>query len=62
MIKDNIFALVVAMIYLAILYTLVRPGSKGPSLVSNISNALSDLIRGSIGYTFDQSTGKWNPP
>jgi hypothetical protein len=37
-------------IYLAILYLLVRPDSKGPAIVNNIFNALSDLVKGTTGY------------
>lgn len=37
-------------IYLAILYLLARPGSKGPAIVNNIFNALSDLVKGTTGY------------
>jgi hypothetical protein len=60
--KDNVFFLVAATIYGAILYMLVRPGSNGPTLVNNIFNALSDLVRGSIGYSWDSKTGKWTAP
>lgn len=58
--KDLIFWFVAATIYGAIIYMLVRPGSKGPTLVNNIFNALSDLVRGSVGYTW--SNGKWQAP
>jgi hypothetical protein len=60
--KDTVFTFVAAIIYLAILYMLVRPSSKGPELVKNISGALSDLIRGSVGYTYDPKNQKWNAP
>lgn len=60
--KDSLFTLIAAVIYLAIIYTLVRPGSKGPTIVNNVFNALSDLVKGSIGYTYDSSTGSWNTP
>lgn len=60
--KDSLFTLIAAVIYLAIIYTLVRPGSKGPTIVNNVFNALSDLIKGSIGYTYDAKSGSWNTP
>lgn len=60
--RDTIFTFVAAIIYLAILYMLVRPGSKGTGLVSSVSNALADLVRGSIGYTYDPNSNKWSAP
>jgi len=62
MTKDAVFTFVAAIIYLAVIYTLVRPGSKGPTIVNNVFNALTDLVRGSIGYTYDSQTGSWNTP
>lgn len=62
MTKDAIFTWIAAVFYIAIVYILVRPSSKGPAIVTNVFNAFSDLIRGSIGYTYDSSTGKWNTP
>lgn len=60
--SDNVFTFIAAIIYIAILYMLVRPGSNGPTIVNNIFSALSDLVRGSIGYTYDTQTGKWSAP
>lgn len=60
--KDRIFFFVAAVIYVAILYMLVRPGSKGTDLVKTVSSALSDLVRGTIGYTWDSSNQKWQAP
>lgn len=57
---DKITMLLMAIIYIAILFVLVRPKSKGPTIVSNIANALSDLVRGVAGETFDSKTGKWS--
>jgi hypothetical protein len=57
---DNLAAGLVAIIYIAILFVLVRPKSKGPTIVGNIANALSDLVRGVAGETFDSKTGKWS--
>lgn len=52
---------IAALIYIAILYMLVRPGSKGAGLVKVLSDTLSDLVRGMVGETFDSSTGTWSP-
>lgn len=60
MIKDSSFMLVSAMVYLAIVYMLVRPGSNGPTIVNKIFSIFSDLVRGSIGYTYN--SGNWNAP
>lgn len=60
--REQIFWLVGAVMYLGILYALVRPGSKGPDLVNNIFNTLADLIRGSAGYSYDTNTNKWTAP
>lgn len=60
--KDGIFFFIGAVIYLAILYMLVRPGSNGPTIVNSIFSALSDLVRGSVGYTYDSSSGSWTAP
>lgn len=58
--KDQIVWFIVAVIYLAILYTLVRPGSKGTVLVTTIGNTLSDLVRGVAGQTYNSKTGSWS--
>jgi hypothetical protein len=60
--RDSAVTFIAGAIYLAILYMLVRPGSNGPTIINNIFSTLSDLVRGSVGYTFDSSTGKWTPP
>ena len=44
----------VGIVYLAILFVLVRPGSQGPALISNVSNGLSGLINAGTGG------GGWN--
>jgi hypothetical protein len=49
--KDTAWAIGIGSIYLAILYMLVRPASKGPTIVSNVFDALSDLVKGTTGYT-----------
>jgi hypothetical protein len=60
--KDMVFTLIAAMFYLAILYTLVKPSSKGPTIINSIFSAFSDLVRGTVGYTYDTGTGKWSAP
>jgi hypothetical protein len=39
----------VGVVYLAILFVLVRPGSQGPTLVTNVSNGLTGLIKAGTG-------------
>lgn len=53
--KDKMVWVFVAIIYLAILYTLVRPNSKGPVIVMTIANTLGDLVRGVTGETWNAS-------
>lgn len=45
----NITEVVVLIIYLAIVFTLVRPRSQGPLLVTNAGNALSNLVSSATG-------------
>jgi hypothetical protein len=54
MIKEKVSWTIAAIIYIAILYTLVRPGSKGTVIIGNIGSVLTDLVRGATGMT-------WNP-
>lgn len=39
----------VAVVYLAALFVLVRPGSQGPNLVTQVSNGLSNIIKAGTG-------------
>jgi hypothetical protein len=57
---NKIAYFIAGIIYVAIIYTLVRPGSKGTQIVGSIGTALSDLVRGVAGQTYDSSTGKWS--
>lgn len=57
--RDKIAYFIAAIIYVAIIYTLVKPGSKGTQIIGTIGSALSDLVRGVSGQTFDSNTGKW---
>jgi hypothetical protein len=56
------WTLVAAVIYIAIIYMLVRPSSNGPAIVNNVSSVFSDLVRGSIGMTYNTSSGTWTAP
>jgi hypothetical protein len=49
--KDSAWAIVIGAIYIAIVMMLVRPNSKGPAIINTIFAALSDLVKGSTGYT-----------
>lgn len=49
-----------AIVYLAILFVLVRPGSKGPAILQQVLGTFTDLVRGVSGQTFDSSSGKWS--
>lgn len=60
--KDMIFTLIAAVFYIAIIYVLVRPNSNGPKIVTAISDTLSDLVKGTVGYTYDSSTSTWSAP
>lgn len=60
--KDLIFTLIAAAFYIAIIYMLVRPSSAGPNIVTNIMNAFADLVRGTVGYTYDPNSGQWSAP
>lgn len=42
-------AFLIGVVYLAVLFTLVRPGSQGPTLVSNVSTGLTNLIKAGTG-------------
>lgn len=40
---------VIIFAYAIVLFLLVRPGSQGPSLVSNVGNSLSSVIKAGTG-------------
>lgn len=47
---ENAFGtFLVGIVYLAVLFVLVRPGSQGPTLVTNVSNGLSSLVNAGTG-------------
>jgi hypothetical protein len=60
--SDTFVAFFAGILILATIYVLVRPGSTGPVIVNSVLSTLTDLVRGSIGYTFDSQSGKWTPP
>jgi hypothetical protein len=45
----DIGTFLIAVVYLAVLFVLVRPGSQGPTLVGNVSTGLSNLIKAGTG-------------
>lgn len=51
---DAFGTFLVGIIYLAVLFVLVRPGSQGPTLISNVANGLSSLVNAGTGG------GGWN--
>jgi hypothetical protein len=42
-------AYLIGCVYLAMLFVMVRPGSQGPTLVTNVSNGLAGLINAGTG-------------
>lgn len=57
---DKVGWFVAAIIYLAILYTLVRPNSNGPTIINTLFGTMTDLVKGTVGYTY--SNGSWEAP
>jgi hypothetical protein len=49
---------IVAVVYLAILFVLVRPNSQGPTLVKNVSDGLTGLIKAGTGGGGFTATGQ----
>lgn len=45
----NITEVLVLIVYLAIVFTLVRRNSQGPTLVANAGNALTNLVSAATG-------------
>jgi hypothetical protein len=39
----------IGVVYLSVLFVLVRPGSQGPTLITNVSTGLSNLIKAGTG-------------
>jgi hypothetical protein len=67
--KDWVVLVIVGSIYIATLTVLVRPNSKlmstdpstGHTYLTNIFNAFDDLVRGSLGQSYDSKSNKWVP-
>lgn len=67
--KDWAVIIIVGVLYLATLMSLVRPNSKlmstdpttGHTYLTNIFNAFDDLVRGSLGESYDASSNSWTP-
>jgi hypothetical protein len=47
--RSGAVVIAVAVVYLAALFVLVRPGSQGPSLVDNVANGFTNLIKAATG-------------
>lgn len=39
----------IAIVYLAVIFVLVRPGSQGPGLVTALGNSTSNLVKAATG-------------
>lgn len=53
--KLNLTEIFVLLLYLAALFTLVRPNSQGPTLVKNFTGGIADLVKAATGG------GSFNP-
>lgn len=53
MVKD-FGTFLIGIVYLAVLFVLVRPGSQGPTLITNVANGLTGLVNAGTGG------GGWN--
>lgn len=42
-------AFLIGIVYLAVLFVLVRPGSQGPTLISNVAGGLTGLVNAGTG-------------
>jgi hypothetical protein len=47
--KGEVVGAFVVVVYLAMLFVLVRPGSLGPSLINNVAGGLQGLITSATG-------------
>ena len=53
MMSKDLGTFLVGIVYLAILFVLVRPGSQGPTLIGNVATGLQGLVTaGTGGGTF----------
>lgn len=51
------FEVLILVVYLAVVFTLVRPGSQGPSLISAFGSALAGVITAATGAGAWTGTG-----
>lgn len=59
--RQNISMWLIGILYIAIIYLLVRPGSNGAQTVGTFFQTFADLVRGVTGETYDSSTNTWSP-
>ncbi len=45
----NVTEIFVLIVYLAIIFTLVRPNSQGPALVSSAGNSFGNILKAATG-------------
>jgi len=48
-VKGSIGSAIVICAYVIVLFVLVRPGSQGPTFVSNVSSGISNIVKASTG-------------
>jgi hypothetical protein len=48
-VSNTFGAFLIGIVYLAVLFILVRPGSQGPSLITNVADGLSNLVNAGTG-------------
>lgn len=46
---SKIGAAILVFAYVIVLFVMVRPGSQGPTLVSNLGNAISSVVKAGTG-------------
>lgn len=47
--SKDITSFLLAVVYLAVLFVLVRPGSQGPSFITNVTNGIASVINAGTG-------------
>lgn len=53
--SDTLFSFITAIIIVAVIFLLVRPGSPAGTAIKDVSNALAGLVKTATGYTESQS-------
>jgi hypothetical protein len=59
-VKPTLTTFAAGILYLAIVYMLVRPGSNGATAIALFLSTFSDLVRGVTGQTYNSSSGTWS--